>query len=422
MAVAELRPSLEAVLMVADQPLDEPTLASAVGTPSTTCPRALARAGRRVHRAGPRLRAAQRRRRLAVLHPRGVRRRGRGVRPRRAAGPADPGGAGDAGRGGLQAAGVAGPGVRDPWRERRRRDAHPADPRAWSRRSGQDERVRREPLPHHQLLPRADRRSARSTSCPSSRRTCPTWTTWRTSWRRWPGPARRTWPTVGASDGSGEHRRARGVDSSSTTTAWSGCRSARPVGGGLAPQVRGADARRAGRGRRRGRHPARHQGRPAHRRGPRRRQAAAADLAERLPRAQQAARRGLHDVRPGGPADPAGPRGRPARAAVPRRPARHRHVRPDPAHQRRRLRAADGAPVVRGGQDVRRRGRGRGHQGDPPAAARRGRARRRPGDGVAGEDRQPRPGQDASSSWSSTRAATGSCAGCSTTSGTPYAG
>ena len=29
-----------------------------------------------------------------------------------------------------------------------------------------------------------------------------------------------------------------------------------------------------------------------------------------------------------------------------------------PAHQRRRLRAADGAPVVRGGQDVRRRGRG----------------------------------------------------------------
>ena len=30
-AVAELRPSLEAILMVADQPLDQVTLASAVG-------------------------------------------------------------------------------------------------------------------------------------------------------------------------------------------------------------------------------------------------------------------------------------------------------------------------------------------------------------------------------------------------------
>ena len=36
-----------------------------------------------------------------------------------------------------------------------------------------------------------------------------------------------------------------------------------PVRGRLAAQVRGADARRPGRGRRRGRHPARHQGRPA---------------------------------------------------------------------------------------------------------------------------------------------------------------
>ena len=58
----------------------------------------------------------------------------------------------------------------------------------------------------------------------------------------------------------------------------------------------------AGRGGRRGGHPARHQGRPAHRGDPGRGQAAAAGLAERLPRAQQAARRGLDDVRPGGPA------------------------------------------------------------------------------------------------------------------------
>ena len=48
---------------------------------------------------------------------------------------------------------------------------------------------------------------------------------------------------------------------------------------------------------------------------------------------------------------------RPARAAVPRRAARHRHRRAAAAHQRRRVRPADGPPVVRGRQDVRRRGR-----------------------------------------------------------------
>ena len=195
----------------------------------------------------------------------------------------------------------------------------------------------------------------------------------------------------------------------------------RPVRRRLPPQVRGADARRAGRGRRRGRHPARHQDRPAHRRGPGRRQAAAADLAERLPGAQQAARRGLDDVRPGGPPDAPGPGRRPARAALPRRPARHRHVRADPAHQRRRLRAADGAPVVRGGQDVRRRGRGRGHQGHPQAAARGRGARRRAGDRARRRGSSATARARPSSSWSSTRAATGSCAGCSTTSATPYA-
>ena len=33
--------------------------------------------------------------------------------------------------------------------------------------------------------------SPRSTTCPSWRRTCPTWTTWRTSWSGWPAPRRR---------------------------------------------------------------------------------------------------------------------------------------------------------------------------------------------------------------------------------------
>ena len=77
-----------------------------------------------------------------------------------------------------------------------------------------------------------------------------------------------------------------------------------------------------------------------------------------------------HALRPG--------RG-PPRAALPRRPARHRHLRAAAAHQRRRLRPAHGAPVVRGGQDLRRRGRRRGHQGDPADAARRRHARGRPG-------------------------------------------
>src|ERR1700712_3859487 len=41
-AVAELRPSLEALLMIADQPLDETTLASAVGSPVAEVAAALA--------------------------------------------------------------------------------------------------------------------------------------------------------------------------------------------------------------------------------------------------------------------------------------------------------------------------------------------------------------------------------------------
>jgi len=41
-AVAELRPSLEALLMIADQPLDETTLATAVGHPVAEVTRALA--------------------------------------------------------------------------------------------------------------------------------------------------------------------------------------------------------------------------------------------------------------------------------------------------------------------------------------------------------------------------------------------
>ena len=71
--VADLRPALEAVLMVADEPLDDMSLATAVGYPADQVATALAELAAEYDRAGAWLRAAQRRRRLAVLHPRGVR-------------------------------------------------------------------------------------------------------------------------------------------------------------------------------------------------------------------------------------------------------------------------------------------------------------------------------------------------------------
>ena len=119
----------------------------------------------------------------------------------------------------------------------------------------------------------------------------------------------------------------------------------------------------------------------------------------RLPRAQQAARGRLDDVRPRGPPHARGLRRRPARAALPRRAARHRHLRPAAAHQRRRLRQQDGAPVLRGRQDLRRRGRRRGHQGHRRDAAGRRRARRRSGHARPRCGSSRRPGTSRSSSW-----------------------
>ena len=70
------------------------------------------------------------RRRLALLHPRGARRPGQPLPAGRTAGQAVPGGAGDPGRGGVPAADLAGPDLRGPRGERRRRDADAADPRS----------------------------------------------------------------------------------------------------------------------------------------------------------------------------------------------------------------------------------------------------------------------------------------------------
>ena len=71
----DLKPALEAVLMVVDEPATEEHLAKVAGAAAPAGRRRAAGAGRRVHRAGPRLRAAAGRGRLAVLHPGRVRRR-----------------------------------------------------------------------------------------------------------------------------------------------------------------------------------------------------------------------------------------------------------------------------------------------------------------------------------------------------------
>ena len=198
-----------------------------------------------------------------------------GVRARRPAGPAHPGRPRDAGGGRLQAAGLAGPGLRDPRRQRRRRDAHAADPRAG--RGGRPGRAR--PAPTSTAPPATSSSgsaSPRSTTCPSWRRTCPTWTTSRTSWSGWRAARpRRADPAAGAGSRAASteprtaarHRARRrdgraGVIVDRRRRADPAAEAARPVRGRLPPQVRGADARRPGRGRRRGRHPARHQGRP----------------------------------------------------------------------------------------------------------------------------------------------------------------
>ena len=138
-----------------------------------------------------------------------------------------------------------------------------------------------------------------------------------------------------------------------------------PGGSRLAPGVGDHDRPGTGRGERARRHRAGPPRRPRARRDPRRRLPHPAAPAAPLHRAQQAARRRLHAARPRGPADARGRRrrvrGEPRAAqgaAVPRRPARHRHRGPDHPHQRRRLRPQAVAPELRDRQDLPRRGRG----------------------------------------------------------------
>ena len=111
-------------------------------------------------------------------------------------------------------------------------------------------------------------------------------------------------------------------------------------------QRRAGGARQAGRRRARRHRPRRH----AHR---------GQGRARLLP-AQQARRGGHHRRRPPGPAH--GDRPRPRRApGVPRRPPRHGHRGPAAAHQRRRAHPPAHPSELRGRQGVRRPGRGRAH-------------------------------------------------------------
>ena len=157
-AVAELRPALEAILMVSDEPLEHGAARLGRRPPGRR---------RRVRRWTPSPRSTPSRAAASTCAPwpvAGASTRApefagvvETLRARRPAGPAHPGRAGDPVRGRLQAAGLAGPGLRDPRRQRRRRDAHAAHPRAGrGGRSGRAER--RQPLPHDDLLPRAHRR------------------------------------------------------------------------------------------------------------------------------------------------------------------------------------------------------------------------------------------------------------------------
>ena len=126
--------------------------------------------------------------------------------------------------------------------------------------AGHDAETDRDAVPDDELLPRADRGRPRWPSCPSSRRSCPRWTTSTTSTSR--DHARRP-----------ERRRHRPTR---TRARHEPSRAARADDDGLVRLQKllaqsGVASRRkceelmlagAGRGRRRGRHPARHQGRP----------------------------------------------------------------------------------------------------------------------------------------------------------------
>ena len=122
----ESRRALEAVVMVADEPVG-PRAAGPAGRALAGGRRGDLRGARRHLRGrGARLPPGEGGRRLPLPEPRGLLRVRRALRARRPVRPALGRRARDAGDRRLQAADLAGPGRRDPRRQRRRRDAHAA--------------------------------------------------------------------------------------------------------------------------------------------------------------------------------------------------------------------------------------------------------------------------------------------------------
>ena len=191
---------------------------------------------------------------------RGVR---RAVRARRAAGPADPGRAGDPGGGGLPAAGEPGPGLGGARRQRRRRDAHAGGPRP-----GRGGRARTARAARRSTARRRTSWSgwgcAASTSCPTWRRSCPAMD----------APGRHGRQPDMSDDRAVRHPAAEGA----------GRRRARQP-----PRLRGADRGGPGRGRRQAGPRAGHAGRPGDGGHQGRRHADRDRAGQRLPRAEQAA-------------------------------------------------------------------------------------------------------------------------------------
>ena len=205
--------ALEAILLVVDEPVSELVLAQVLEQPPERVGPVLRRDRRGLHRRRARLRAAPGRRRLAALHPAGIRHLRGAVRPGRAVRAADPGRAGDTGRGRLQAAGDPVADLGHPGCQLRRGDPYPGLPRPGRgvrHRTGQ----RGVPLPDHHAVPGEARARTASTSCPRWPRSCPT--TWKSlpmprddrtprpdaPPTRGPSACRRCWPPPASAPGA----------------------------------------------------------------------------------------------------------------------------------------------------------------------------------------------------------------------------
>ena len=158
---------------------------------------------------------------------------------------------------------------------------------------------------------------------------------------------------------------------------------------------------------------------PGHRRRAGGRLPDPAAAAARLPGPEQASRRRLDDGGPRGSARPERVRDR-SGAALPRRPARHRHRGSADPDQRRGLRAQARPPVVRGAEDLSRRGRGRGAAAHTATAAPGDPARGRSGRGPVRSSWCRATARNRCCGSPCTRAGTGSCAVRWTRSGIPY--